>query len=105
LSRQEPVGLQNERTALAWNRTALSLLAAAAAITRLSYGTFGGWSVLCLALTVPLAVWVFWESRARYRHSANLRPRPVERGGRAAASVSAMTVIIGLTELVALLSR
>lgn len=94
-------GLQNERTALSWHRTALSLLAAAAAITKLTYSELGGWSFVCLSVTVPLVVWVFRESRARYLHSAELRRRATGRDGTAAISLTIVAVVIGLTALIA----
>jgi uncharacterized membrane protein YidH (DUF202 family) len=99
------MGLQNERTALAWSRTALSLLAAAAAITRVTYSAFGMYSVLCIVLNIPLAAWVLWVSQARYRHKAGLRQRRVGRGGAAAFSLTVMTVTVGLTQFVALVVR
>ncbi|HEY6933519.1 MAG TPA: DUF202 domain-containing protein [Marmoricola sp.] len=60
-------GLPLERTALAWQRTALSLMAASLAVSRLAYGRLGAWAVLSAALGIPLTGWVFWISGARYR--------------------------------------
>lgn len=90
-----PVGLQRERTALAWQRTALSLLAGAAGISRLTYPRLGPYALLCLGLVAPLVLLVLWQRRHR---------APRDRGaGGAALSLAAITVILATTELVGLL--
>jgi uncharacterized membrane protein YidH (DUF202 family) len=95
-------GVQNERTALAWQRTALSLLAGAAAVSRLTIDRLGPAALLCVFGAIPLALWVFLEARGRYRADAGLRPRRSIRGGRASASVALATAIMAATELAAL---
>lgn len=70
-SRQQPAGLQNERTALAWQRTALSLAAGAIALTRFAYTRVGAAGLICL-LAVPLTAAVLLQSRWRYRHRDEL---------------------------------
>lgn len=79
------------RTALAWQRTALSILAAALLLVRLSEG----WSRLLALGTVliiaPATVWVVWGSRFDVR---DRRPRP----GRYAA-VAAASTLLGLAVL------
>lgn len=102
MSEDEPPGLQNERTALAWSRTALSVLIAAAAIARLTLDKFGLGAVVSLGLTLTLALWIFWESAVRYRHVAELRIRKCNRDGVAGLSLTAMILILGFTELAAL---
>lgn len=101
---QTSPGLQNERTALAWQRTALSLLAAAAAVARLTYEELGTWSLLCLLLTLPFGAWVFRESRRRYRNSAAPHQRS-GRGGRAAMCACVMIVVIGGLELATIIGQ
>jgi uncharacterized membrane protein YidH (DUF202 family) len=96
-------GAQNERTALAWQRTALSLLAGSAAVARLTVGRLGPLALLCVVVAVPAAGWVFLESRSRYRRDAELTGRDRPRGGRAPAVLALLTVTIALTELAALL--
>ena len=95
-------GRQNERTALAWQRTALSLLAGAVVLSRLTYDRLGFLSLSSLALALPLCLWVFVESRGRYRHDAGIRLRPSPRGGRAPAVLTAGLACLALTELAAI---
>jgi uncharacterized membrane protein YidH (DUF202 family) len=95
-------GVSNERTALAWQRTALSLLAGAAIMARLTWSDLGALAAILLGGAVALSGWVFWESRGRYAHHAGTRPRPGARGGRAPGALTAAIVLIALTELAAL---
>jgi uncharacterized membrane protein YidH (DUF202 family) len=94
------VGASGERTALAWQRTALGLVAGAAIMARLSAGDVGGVAVLCLAAAMLLSAWVFVESVARYRHRSGPDPRP--RGGRAPLFLALTTVLIAAVEVMAL---
>jgi uncharacterized membrane protein YidH (DUF202 family) len=95
-------GSHNERTALAWRRTALSLLAASAVVARLTADRLGGFAVLVLLLVLPLSLWVLMESRGRYDHDAGVRRRARGRSGRSAAFLTVSVVVIALTELTAL---
>lgn len=97
-------GLQNERTALAWQRTALSLVAGAAVMARLTWGSLGAGALTLLAAAVGLALWVFVESRNRYAHSARVRRRPRPRGGRAPLALATAATLVAATELWALLA-
>lgn len=99
----QAAGRQNERTALAWQRTALSLLAGAAVLSRLTYERLGILSLVSFALALPLCLWVFVESRGRYRHDAGVRLRARPRGGRAPALLTAGLVWMALTELTAIM--
>lgn len=92
----------NERTALAWQRTALSLVAAAAILARLTWRRLGGLDAVLLAVAMGLALWVFVESRARYRHDEGSRPRSRLRGGRAPLALAVATMLIAATELIVL---
>ena len=94
----------NERTFLAWIRTALALLAGSAIVARLTVDRIGALAVLSLAVVLPLATWVMVESRGRYAHDAGVRQRPRPRGGRAPFVLAAATMLIALTELAALVA-
>lgn len=93
-------GLANERTALAWHRTALAIVAGSALITRLAYQQIGPLALLSVGVALPLGLWVFVESRARY----DTRRRARSRGGRAPAALVVATAAVGVTELAALLA-
>jgi uncharacterized membrane protein YidH (DUF202 family) len=97
-------GVYNERTALAWQRTALALIAGSAVVSRLTVDRVGVLAVVSLAVTMPLALWVMVESRGRYAHDAGVRRRPRSRGGRAPMVLALVTVLVGLNELAALLA-
>ncbi len=96
-------GIGNERTALAWQRTALAVLAAAAILSRLTFDRLGLLALVSLGASAPIALWLFMESRGRYLHDAQVRVRPRPRGGRAPLTLTIATLAIGLTELAALL--
>lgn len=99
------VGLANERTALAWQRTALSLAAAAAILGRLTFTRVGFLAVAVLGVALLLCGWVFTESRWRYHQHSGVRSRRQPRGGRATLALATAAILIALTELVALLSE
>ncbi len=102
--RAEP-GAANERTALAWQRTALSLVAGSAVLTRLTFPVLGPVSLVSLVVGLPLGAWVLVESRGRYRHSTGVSPRSHTRSGRAAVALTVGTLALAVTELLALLTR
>lgn len=95
-------GVSNERTALAWQRTALALLAASAIVARLTLARLGVVAVVSLLVVLPLALWVMVESRGRYAHAAGVRTRSRPRGGRAPLALACATALIALTELAAI---
>ncbi|CAM3268113.1 DUF202 domain-containing protein [Nocardioides dubius] len=92
-------GIANERTALAWQRTALSIVGGAAILARLRAEDLV-LLVIPLSLAALLGLWVLFESRWRY-HRTN---RAVKRGGRAPAALSLATGLIAVSELIALLA-
>jgi len=94
----------NERTALAWQRTALSLLGGAAVVARLAFDDLGLLAVLGFVVVLPLVAWVLRESQGRYHHDAGVRPRAGPRGGRAPAALAAVAVVVALIELAALVA-
>jgi uncharacterized membrane protein YidH (DUF202 family) len=97
-------GFANERTALAWQRTALSLAAASAVLSRLAFERLS-WAALLSAVALPLSLWVLLESRLRYSHDAGGLLRKRCRDGRAPAALTMATVAVAVTELAALLVR
>lgn len=96
-------GMGNERTALAWQRTALALIGGSAVLSRLTFDELGLLALLSLAVAGPLGAWVFLESRGRYLHDAGVRARPRSRGGRAPLTLTIATLAVCLTEILALL--
>ncbi len=102
MARSDP-GVGNERTALAWQRTALALMAGSAILARLTFDRLGALALLSVVVALPLSLWVLLESRRRYAHDAGTRLRPRLRGGRAPAALTIATAIIAITELAALI--
>lgn len=66
----EPPGVQNERTSLAWVRTALGLVACALLAARLAVVRAEGWAVAAALAAAVLAVGVLGWSHDRYRRAA-----------------------------------
>ncbi|MFE6645194.1 DUF202 domain-containing protein [Nocardioides sp. NPDC057772] len=95
-------GAANERTALSWQRTALSLLGGSAIIARLTWQSMGFLILLPLGVAALLALWVFIESRGRYSHDAGTRSRGRSRGGIAPTALAISTTLLAATELAAL---
>jgi uncharacterized membrane protein YidH (DUF202 family) len=101
----DDIGRANERTALAWQRTALALLGAALVLARLTYDRIGPVALIFLVIAVPSAVWVLLVSRRRYLDHAASRADARPRGGRSALVVSALMVLLAATELMAILAQ
>lgn len=96
-------GIANERTALAWQRTALSLVTAAAILARLTWTRLGVGALVVLSLAIVLAGWVFFESRSRYRRTACADTHRTARGGKTSFLLAASAALLGAVELSALL--
>jgi uncharacterized membrane protein YidH (DUF202 family) len=92
------LGLAAERTALAWQRTSLAVMAGGAVLCRLTLEDHGPRAVVPLLLGVALAGWALLEARVRL-------PRRTVRGGRAAAVLSAAVVLLAVAQLGIMLSR
>ena len=60
-------GLQPERTALAWQRTALTLLGASVVAARMLLDAFGAWALVTVGPGVLMALTIAVASRFRYR--------------------------------------
>ncbi len=95
-------GTPNERTALAWQRTALSLMVAAVAVVRLTFGDLGPVALVVLACSLPLAAWVLVESRLRYRDRAEVAKRRRAHDGLAGLVLTIVLASLALTELAAI---
>lgn len=97
------LGLQLERTALAWRRTALAILLAGAVGTRLLADRAPAWAAGALALGVAGAAVACWIAARRLHHVAialdhgdAMAPLP---GGGTLAWVAAGQVLAGLVAL------
>ena len=103
-TRSHDAGLSNERTGLAWQRTALALVAGTAIVGRLTLPAVGPVSLACLVVNGSLGLWTFAEGRSRYAQGSGRRLRSRPRGGRAAAATAAATLLLCLTEAVAVMA-
>lgn len=97
-------GISNERTALAWQRTALSLIAGSAIVTRLTWSTLGLWALAILSAVTLLSLWVFVEGTGRYSHDAGIRARPRSRGGRAPLVLASGAGLLSASEILAFIA-
>ena len=99
-------GLQPERTALAWRRTALSLTVGSLIALRVLPAAFlhPGWYVPG-ALGLAVAAWLWRVSHVRYRSFELLAPDAEPRlpGGGALAATAAYAVAAGAVALVAVI--
>lgn len=94
LALREDPGLQPERTALAWQRTAVSFFAASLLILRW-VETLGIIAVAMVLLSGLAAGWTIWHTRARLRHASRVFPEaPVE--------IAALDVAVTITALLTL---
>lgn len=100
----DDLGLANERTALAWQRTALSLAAAAAVLGRLTFVRLHWVAVVLLGFAIVLCIWVFAEARGKYAQRPGVPRRGRPRGGRAAFALCIATCLIVVTEIAALVA-
>lgn len=112
---QEPqifdAGMQPERTALSWRRTALSMAAGSVVAVRVFPDLFGAWTLIPTTLAVVLAAIVFVSAQVRYRrnHRALLESRragtaTLLEDGRMIALVAIVTLCLGLLAAVPLVA-
>lgn len=97
------VGLQPERTRVAWRRTALSIAAVSALGMRVFPEVSGhtAW-VLVGGLGLAVAGWVWWVAHARYRTFMATVTRggePESAGGAALGAIGLVPVVLGLCAL------
>ncbi|TNM41185.1 DUF202 domain-containing protein [Nocardioides albidus] len=95
---EESPGLQRERTALAWHRAALSLVVAAAVLTRLTWSRLGPGAVATVAVALVAASCMLSSRRGRGAEAAPGRSRD----GVAPLACTALVLALGLHELAAL---
>jgi putative membrane protein len=96
-------GLQPERTALAWQRSALALAGATIVVGRLTFSAVGVIALLVVALGVGHAAVIFATAQRHYRvrtGAAQTRPWPTAVH---AVLLSAQVVALGGLELADLL--
>lgn len=108
-------GAQPERTALAWQRTALATAAGSAIVARHTVGPLGPGALIVMAVSIGLALTAFVLGRRRYvagptgsrLTTAGVRHRWAlpRRDGVAPALLSLAVAGIALTELTAILIR
>ncbi|HML50706.1 MAG TPA: DUF202 domain-containing protein [Propionicimonas sp.] len=100
-----PAGLQPERTALAWQRTALALLGLGLASPRLTWGSWGAWSLLPALVVVVGSVAILARSHRRYRTASHLlkgRPAGLRLDGRLPLLTAVLALIVAVMALVLL---
>jgi putative membrane protein len=94
-------GLQNERTSLAWSRTALALVVAVLLAVRITLGELGLLAVVFTIFTLPLAVGVLVSAARRYRtarHSLHARETFLP-DARLPAAVTVLVLSLAVIEL------
>ena len=96
-------GLGNERTTLAWQRTALSVVAGAAIVGRLTLEGIGVVTVLATGVAAVIGLLLFVEGRDRYRRNAGARHGPPPPDARSTLALSIAVAILAGTELSALM--
>lgn len=103
LASATPHGAQPERTALAWQRTALASATGAAIIARHTGEALGPAAVLVLLATLALAGAAFVLGRRRYGMTPGEPTR--RRDGRAPFALALAVTTMALTELLALMTE
>jgi putative membrane protein len=98
-------GVQNERTALAWQRTGLALFGATLVAGRLGARHWPVATVLTLAPTLLLSVAMMHLAARRYRRAqAALNDWRNSPGGRLPFTAAAAVTMLGLSALAAVLA-
>ena len=98
-------GVQNERTALAWQRTGLALFGATIVAGRLGMRDWPLATVLALAPVLLLSVAMMRLAARRYRYArATLHDERLGPGGRLPFTAAAAVTLLGLAALAAVLA-
>ncbi|HMH58515.1 MAG TPA: DUF202 domain-containing protein [Galbitalea sp.] len=104
-------GMQPERTALAWRRTALAMAAGSLVALRVFPASLGLWAVVPAAIAFAISVVVFVSAHLRYRRNhrvlvADRGPdaRVVLAGGALIALVAVATLAFGVIAVVILVA-
>lgn len=87
-------GLRNERTALAWQRTSLTVLAVSAGTARLTFEALGWLATTNVAFALALAIWMRAASKTQYRRT--LMSGEGWRGGIDAMLLAMAILVLGL---------
>ncbi len=102
-------GLQPERTALAWRRTGLSLIAGALLIARLAMDTLGHSVLVPAAVAVTLGLWVISVTVRKRRYAWHQAGAPLLADlltdGRVPAVVTVVTASLAVGELASLVAQ
>jgi uncharacterized membrane protein YidH (DUF202 family) len=93
-------GLQPERTALAWRRTALSMGAGGVVALKIFPQLLGPWGYLPAAMALAIAAVIFVAAQVRYR-----RDQRVPVGAALPAMVAMATLALGVVALAVVLLR
>lgn len=105
-------GLQAERTALAWQRTSLSLVVVSIALSRLAFGRLGFFSFVGILVAIPVSLWMFWSNSRRHDHGRTSPDGPSQdtaqslaesHDGLASALLSVAITVVSLTAFAAVL--
>jgi len=100
---QPPAGLAGERTALAWQRTGLSLLVGSTLLARLLHPVIGAVALGGFGVCWTLTVWVMLVRRP---HPGAGEPGDLlPRDGLPAAALVLAVAALGVTELLGLAAR
>ena len=99
------LGRCEERTVLAWHRTALAIIGGAMVQFRLTYRDGPPWLLAVIVVAALLAVLSVTESRHRYPGGGTRRAAVPDRGGRLAALLTASVVLLLGAELSLVLTR
>jgi uncharacterized membrane protein YidH (DUF202 family) len=104
-------GMQPERTALAWRRTALAMAAGSLVALRIFPASLGLWAIVPAAIAFAISAVVFVAAHARYRrnHRALVADRGPDAGvalagGALIALVAAATIAFGVIAAVILIA-
>lgn len=93
-------GAQNERTALAWTRTALALLVGVVLATRLAAEPLGTAAVVFGLVVAPVAAAILLLARRRYQRSNEaLHAERVLPDGRLPGLVALVTLLLAVLEI------
>lgn len=99
----EDLGRYEERTVLAWHRTALSISAGALVQFRLTYGRAPAWLLVVILVAALLSVVAVVESRHRYPGVSTGRAAVVDRGGRLSLLLTVAVLLMLGVELAVVL--
>ena len=92
-------GMQPERTALAWRRTALSMAAGSLVALRIFAPSLGPWAVAPAVLAFAIAAAVFAASEIRYRRNHRALVARRDRDARVALAGGALVALTAAAAL------